>query len=102
MKKTITFSMTHPDLPAGPVHGFRFLWAWYVNGFRPEVHCQRCFKGKRVDEFCTGHAQSGRTYEFNAMDRFEYVYVCGVGSGLKSSLAVSSVTASTYNGYTVT
>lgn len=114
MKKVITLSVTHPTLPDDLIQGFRFFWAYYVSGFRSELHCQPCFKGRRIKEFSTGHAQSGRLYSFGAMDRFPYVYVCGVGSGPKKALAAQNfhfplkyaegevVTATTYNGYVVT
>jgi hypothetical protein len=114
MKKTITLSVIHPALPDGPIQGFQFFWAYYVSGFRPEFHCQPCFKGRRVQQFCTGRAESGRAYELDAMDRFEYLYVCGVGSGPRTTLAGKnfhlplryaageSVTTGTYNGYVIT
>ncbi len=113
-KKTIVLSITHPTLPDGVIQGFRFFWAYYLNGFRPEFHCQPCFRGKRVEHFCTGHVQSRRTYELDEMNRYEYVYVCGVGSGPKKSLANKNfhlplkysaggeLTAGTYNGYIIT
>jgi hypothetical protein len=101
-------------MPDGPIQGFQSYWAYYVNGFRPEVHCQRCFKGRRVEQFCNGRAQSGESYELEAMDQYEYVYLCGVGSGPRKSLAGKNfhlplrfaageaVTATTYNGYVIT
>ncbi len=114
MQKKITLSLIHPTLPEGPVQGFRFFWAYYVSGFRPEFRCQPCFKGKPVDQFCTGRVASGRVYELDEMDRYEYVYVCGVGSGKKETRSGNNlhlplryaagevVQASTYNGYVVT
>ncbi len=66
-----------------------------------------------MEQFCTGHVQSGRSYELDAMDRYKYVYICGVGSGPKKSLAAKNlhlplkyaagqvVKASTYNGYVI-
>jgi len=114
MKKKIALSITHQTLSDGPIQGFRFFWAYYLSGFRPELHCQPCFKGKRVEQFCTGRVRSGLSYDLDAMDRYEYAYVCGVGSGPKRTLAGKNfhlplkytagevVTASTYNGYIIT
>ena len=111
--KTITFQMSHPTLPPGRVEGFRFLWAFYVNGFDPTTHCQPGFKGSRVDEFCTPTARSGPVFTFDRMDRFPFVYVCGVGIGpdqdrWKQNLHLPMrfkeagvVEATTYNGYAV-
>lgn len=106
--------MAHPYLPDGLIQGFRFVWAFYVNGFRPERHCQPCFKGRRHVDFYTGNARSGRVYELNAMDRYPYVYICGVGMGpdkdrwgqnLHMPLVHApgqKVTRTTYNGYVFT
>lgn len=113
-KKTIVLSITHATFPDGPLQGFRFFWAYYVAGFRQEFHCQPCFKGRRVEQCRTARVQSGRTYNLDRMDRYEYVYVCGVGSGPKKTLARKnlhfplvyaageSVAANTYNGYRIT
>jgi hypothetical protein len=57
-----------------------------VKGYRPEQHCQRCFKGRRVSEFCTPTAACGKPVVFDRMDRYPYVYVCGVGVGPRSEL----------------
>lgn len=109
--KAITLSVTHPTLPPGPIEGFRFMWAFYVNGFRSDRHCQPCFRGRRVDEFSTGHAESGRPIVFDRLDRYPYVYVCGVGAGPKKELKNKNlhmpmrfrqgglVEMETYNGY---
>jgi hypothetical protein len=111
LKKTIRLQVGHPILEPGLIAGFRFIWAFYVSGFRPEFHCQPCFRGKRVDEFCTGTARSGLTYEFQEMDRYKYLYICGVGSGPKRLRAERNfhlpieyaeggvIKRTTYNGY---
>jgi hypothetical protein len=110
----ISLSVTHPDLPAGLIQGFRFIWAFYVDGFRPEYHCQLCFKGRRHEEFYTGRACSGRVYAFNGMDRYPYLYICGVGIGpdedrWKQNLHLPlthapghTVARTSYNGYVFT
>jgi hypothetical protein len=112
--RSISLSVTHPDLPDGLIQGFQFIWAFYVNGFRPERHCQPCFKGRRHEDFYTGSARTGRVYELRALDRYPYVYVCGRGIGpdgdrWKQNLhmplihaAGQTVTRTTYNGYVLT
>ena len=112
MPQTITFQMDHTSLPPGRVEGFRYLWAFYVNGYRPEKHCQPCFLGRRVDQFCTPTARSGALVSFDLMDQYPFVYVCGVGVGPKAVLRDQNlhfpmryregglVEATTYNGYT--
>jgi hypothetical protein len=113
MRQSIRLEVTHPSAPPGRIDGFRFVWAFYVRGYRPDRHCQPCFKGRRVEEFCTPTALSGRTYELNRLDRYPYVYVCGVGQGPKTALAQQNLhfplryvqgaiaEATTYNGYIV-
>ena len=85
-QRAISLEVTHPDGSSGPINGFRFLWAYYVSGYRPDKHCQPCFIGARVPEFCTPTAMSGRRVELNRMHQYPYVYICGVGSGPKSEL----------------
>ncbi len=86
MSPIITLTVTHPTLPAGRIDGFRFMWAFYVKGYRPEKHCQSGLIGRRVDDFYTGHALSGRAVQLDRMDRYPYVYICGVGDGPKREL----------------
>jgi hypothetical protein len=81
----ITLQVTHPEIAAGPIQGFRFFWAYYVDGYKPDLHCQPCFKGKLVKEFCTSTARSGQAYRLDTA-RHKYVYVCGVGAGPKNQL----------------
>jgi hypothetical protein len=111
MPREITLSITHPDIPPGSIQGFRFFWAFYVSGYKPELHCQRCFRGSGVREFTTRTATSGSTVVFDRMDRYPYVYVCGVGAGPKRELRLKNchfpleycegavAEATTYNGY---
>jgi hypothetical protein len=113
MTKAITLEVSHPDGKAGLIEGFRFLWAYYVDGFDHHTHCQDCFKGELVEEFKTGVASTG-TVVFDQIGRHKYVYVCGVGLGPVDQLRTknfhlplryeesSSVTKRTYNGYIVT
>jgi hypothetical protein len=114
MAPVIHLTVTHPTLPPGKIEGFRFMWAFYVKGYRPEKHCQPGLIGRVVDDFKTSTAVSGRAVAFDRMDRYRYVYVCGVGSGGRHELAArnlhlplryeagSVVTKTTYNGYVFT
>ena len=107
----IVFTVTHPTVAPGLIQGFRFLWAFYVNGYRPELHCQPGLRGQRVDEFSTGRASSAQPVVLDRMDRYPYVYVCGVATGPKKELGGknlhmpmrfrpgSHVEMTTYNGY---
>jgi hypothetical protein len=111
MSGAITLSISHATIPAGPVEGFRFLWAFYVSGYRSDRHCQPCFRGSRVTDFSTSAARSGRRFELTRAAKYPCVYVCGVGRGPKTELhrrnlhlpmrfsAGSVVRAMTYNGY---
>jgi hypothetical protein len=108
----ITLEVSHPAIEGGTkIEGFRFMWAYYVSGYDPALHCQPCFRGKRVDAFCTPTAQVGRIH-LNRVDRYPYVYVCGVASGRKEERRFKNLhfplkysegavaEAITYNGYT--
>jgi hypothetical protein len=86
MPNAISFCVTHDTIAPGPIQGFRFMWAFYVKGYRPERHCQPGLIGRRVDGFKTNTAVSGKTVLFDRMDDYPYVYVCGVGEGPKSEL----------------
>lgn len=107
-------TVSHPaDIPGEParIKGFRFIWAYYVKGYKPELHCQDCFIGARVDEFSTPTARSGESVSFDRMDLYPYVYVCGVGDGPKRELREQNLhfplryveggvtEIATYNGY---
>ncbi len=78
---TISFRMTHDVLPAAPIQGFRFIWAFQVDGHDHTRHCQPGLKGRRVSDFCTPTARSGVEIACAHMDRFPYLYLCGVASG---------------------
>ena len=85
MSRTVQLEVTHPELPDGPIRGFRFIWAYYVNGFRPDRNCQPCFLGTRVREFWTSTAGSGVTLRLDRLDHYPYLYVCGVAEGPAAS-----------------
>jgi hypothetical protein len=111
MSQSIRLDVTHPHTAPGPIQGFRFIWAYYVNGYKPERHCQPCFRGRLVGEFCTRTATSGTPITLNRMDRYPYVYICGVGVGPDKELRFKNfhlplayregavVEATSYNGY---
>ena len=111
---TIHLAVTHPTISPGKIEGFRFMWAFYIEGYRPEKHCQPGLIGKVVDDFKTSTAVSGKTIALDKMDAYPYVYVCGVGVGPKKALGGKNLhlplrykegavaTKTTYNGYVFT
>jgi hypothetical protein len=111
MRPTILLSASHSEQTSGPIDGFRFLWAYYVSGYRPEKHCQPGLRGRRVAEFCSTTATVGGVIALDCMDRFPYVYVCGVSRGPKVELREKNLhfpleyaagelaEIETYNGY---
>lgn len=113
MPTSINFRLTHPHLPPGRIEGFRYIWAYYVSGYDPRKHCQPGLRGSRVPDFCTTTARSGVLVSLDEMDRYPYVYLCGVGSGPRRELAGknlhlpmrhregATVSVTTYNGYEV-
>ena len=82
--ETIFLEVSHPTLTAGVVQGFRFLWGYYVNGYRPDRHCQSCFKGRLAREFSSHTARSGSVTAFDRIARYPYLYICGVAAGPRS------------------
>lgn len=106
--------VTHPSIPPGKIDGFRFMWAFYVKGYRPEKHCQPGLIGQGVDDFKTSTAVSGKTIALDKMSAFPYAYICGVGVGPKKELGGKNLhlplrykegavaTKTTYNGYVFT
>lgn len=114
MTKTIVLQVTHPMHEDGKIEGFQFFWAYYVDGYRSDTHCQPCFKGAAIPEFNSSSLRVGKSVPLDKMDKHQYVYVCGVGAGLKNERYRKnfhlplrydegrSVSAITYNGYVVT
>ena len=110
----MTFQFSHSTFAPGPIEGYCFVWAYYVKGFRPDRCCQACFKGKLYTAFCTKTAQSGVLYELDELQKYPYVYICGVSAGSKAlrkgrnlHLPVAyrkggEVHATTFNGYQIT
>lgn len=107
----ITLRIGHPTIRSGPIRGFRFFWAYYVTGFDPRVHCQKCFKGARSLRV-TKQSEPGVLYLMSEKRSFPFLYVCGVGIGPKDRLHEknfhlalraqegAATSAETYNGYT--
>jgi hypothetical protein len=107
----ITLRIGHTGVSPGPITGFRHFWAYYITGFNPRVHCQKCFKGKPSSRI-TKQSETGLLYEMNEKQSFQYLYICGVGEGPKDLLYKknfhlalrpsdgAATSAETYNGYT--
>lgn len=114
LKRCVVLEVSHPERPPGRIEGFRFVWAFRVNGFRPDRRCQPCFRGRRVESFHTRTAHGGKPVDIELNERDLFLYVCGVGSGPKVELRHQNfhlplryaegqvVTKPTYNGYLVT
>ena len=113
MSHTITLTVSHPEQTGGRIEGFRYFWAYYIDGYNPEQHCQPGLRGRLLEEMSTKTAEVGRVVRADRMDRYPYLYICGVGSGPKKLLReknlhfpleyaegeVAEIT--TYNGYRV-
>ena len=106
--------VSHPTQDQGKIAGFKYFWAYYVDSYRPDKHCQECFIGAPVPQFNSTTAQVGVRFELDKIDKHAYVYVCGFASGPKNEryrknfhLALRhakgrSVSAETHGGYVVT
>lgn len=78
MPNSIQIVATHPEVP-GRIEGFRFFWAYTVTGFKPEKHCQPCFRGRLSPDMNSTNAGTG-SFEFNLPDG-ALLYICGVAAG---------------------
>jgi hypothetical protein len=103
------------SLPAGgdTLTGFRFVWLWYVRGFKPQHHCQRSLLGKPDVEFLRwAYPQKrivGRTFELHLPHGYRQIYLCAEASVPDSGLHLSmepvagaSFSVETYNGVLIT
>jgi hypothetical protein len=109
----ITIQIEHPEFEPGPIRGFKFFWAFYVNGFDQSTHCQFCFKGGLSKQFNSRTVQTDKLYTMNERKTFRYLYICGVGVGPKGLLREKNFhlpleyrtgtheVRQTYNGYTI-
>lgn len=106
----ITVTITHPDPALTHVSGFNSLWAWYVSGFRPAVHCQACLEGERSARMGKLTTPLGAGLIFDEHP-FNQLYICGLASGPESGrrdknlhLALKEITGAefehqSYNGF---
>ena len=111
MSESLTLELIKPASAPGSVEGFRNLWAYYVAGFDPRHHCQDCLVGKRIEEFYDLTKGPAHSILLDQLDRYPYVYICGVATGPISQLGsknlhfplkyeMNSVAEiETYNGY---
>jgi hypothetical protein len=111
--KTIILDVAHATKTGGRIDGFRFLWGFYVNGYRSDKHGQQCFYGKLVPGFSTTTDSVGRQIRLDEMGRYPYVDICGVSAGpnhlpgernLHLPLEYSegeTVETTTYNGFSL-
>ena len=88
-RRSIILEVEHGE-QKGKIEGFRFLWGFYLTGYNPSKHCQPCFFGRRAGHFCTPRATTGR-HVFDRMERYPYLYICGVGKGPKHQLRQQNV-----------
>jgi len=110
----ITIQIEHPEIAPSPIRGFKFFWAYYVNGFNQNFHCQPCFRGTLSQQLNTRTARSGVVHVMNERRSFRYLYLCGVGVGAKHLLYQKNFhlalqrevggreVRQTYNGYKIT
>ena len=69
-------SLQFPEFPA--FHGkWEYLWAWYVTGFDPGVHCQKCLFGFRSEKVKKLMPHGEPMIMDEAKLPFDYLYVCG-------------------------
>lgn len=60
------------------VSGFSHLWAKYVMGFDPTVHCMNCLIGHRSTLITRTMPSAGARMEMTETRRFDFLYICGV------------------------
>lgn len=66
------------------VPGFNQLWAMYVRGFNPKVHCQNCLRGQRSAQVSRTATPVNTDIVMNETERYDSIYICGLASGKKS------------------
>ncbi len=81
MPSVIRLHVSHETNAPGPIQGFGLLWAYYVKSFKEAKHCQECFGGALAPNFNSRNAPSGVDLAFDEMDRFPFLYICGVANG---------------------
>jgi hypothetical protein len=60
----------------GSLRGWAYFWGWYVSGFDPEQHCQKCLLGWR-SELVKNYMKVGRSLVLDERPAFDFFYVCG-------------------------
>lgn len=56
---------------------YRFLWGYYVTGFKPWEHCQRCLRGSRA----LGISPTMGNGPIELFRPTDYFYLCGYAKG---------------------
>lgn len=114
MRQDVTVTIVHPTQRSGSVEGFRFLWAYLVNGYRSDRHCKKCLYGRAVPELSASSDSIGATIVLPLSAHHPYGYICGVASGPIAERRTRNlhlplryargeiVEIRTYNGYTLT
>lgn len=71
-------TLTISKMPDGgeQLSGFAYIWLMYVNGFKPELHCQESLIGKLDSEFKKG-MKIGRTIQLKDPAEYKHIYLCG-------------------------
>lgn len=87
----ITLTVRHADPSRTVLDGFNQLWAWYVRGFKHEVHCQDCLKGKRSLRVSRNQTPLGVELVFDETSNFHQLYICGVAAGPKTERGVRNL-----------
>lgn len=63
---------------------YRFLWGFYVRGFKPWLHCQPCFRGTRAEGI--NPLMEDQTVYLNKSS--DFFYLCGYAGGPRASRGV--------------
>lgn len=66
--------LTFPD--GGNLRPWAYFWGWYVTGFDPKQHCQKCFFGWRSNKVKNGMSLRGPIVLDEHPDA-DFFYLCG-------------------------
>ena len=61
---------------AGLLRPWQYFWGWYVTGFDPANHCQKCLLGWRSEKVKNG-MPVGPEIALDEHAPFDYFYLCG-------------------------
>lgn len=64
----------------GHLVGWSYFWGWYVTGFNPEQHCQKCFFGYRSQKVKNGMRINDPIVLDEHPDA-DFFYLCGGDEG---------------------